>query len=262
MIATIRAELVKLTRPRALVAAGVLAAVFAVLTTLLVFSAAEERPSGAGGRVASIAELSQAGGATQAFATGISFAGLLLFVLFIANMTGEFAQGTFRSLLMRQPHRVKLIVGKLAALMIFVAGFLVVAEAVTWLTSALVAPSQDVSTAQWYSLDGLGEAVQDLGRGLFGAAAWAALATVIAVVARSTPIALGIGIAWAGPIEHITQDSWTGAAKWFPGLLLEAVAADGTDEVGLARALVLGGAFALAALAASLTIFARRDVTT
>jgi hypothetical protein len=108
----------------------------------------------------------------------------------------------------------------------------------------------------------VGEAVQDLGRGLFGAAAWAALATVIAVVARSTPIALGIGIAWAGPIEHITQDSWTGAAKWFPGLLLEAVAADGTDEVGLTRALLLGGAFAAAALVASLTVFSRRDVTT
>ena len=33
----------------------------------------------------------------QAFATGVSFAGLLLFVVMIANMSSEFGQGTIRS---------------------------------------------------------------------------------------------------------------------------------------------------------------------
>ncbi len=262
MIRTVRAELVKLGRPRVLVASGILAAAFAVLTSLLVFTSAEETPSGSGGRLQSLSQLGEAGGATQAFATGVSFAGLLLFVVIIANVASEFTQGTFRSLLMRQPHRLRLLAGKLVALLAFVTAFLVVAEVLTWAVSAVVAPTQDVSTSEWYTAAGFGEALADLGRALFGAAAWITFGTTVAVIARSTPLALGIGIAWAGPIEHITQDSWTGANRWFPGLLLEAVAADGTRDVTLGRALLLGTAFAAAALVASMTVFARRDVTT
>jgi ABC-2 type transport system permease protein len=262
MIATIRAEMVKLTRGRVVVVMGILAAVFAVLTTLLVFMSAENQPSGAGGRVASLGELAQAGGATQAFATGVSFAGLLLFVVFIANISSEFSQGTFRSLLMRQPHRVRLLAGKLTAMLLFIGAFLLMAEVLTWVMSAIVAPSQHVATSQWYSLDGVGEAVVDLGRAMFGATTWAVFGTLIAVIARSTPLALGIGIAWAGPFEHLFQDAWSGAARWFPGLLLEAVAANGTTEVTVGRALAVAAVFAVAALAASVTVFARRDVTT
>jgi ABC-2 type transport system permease protein len=262
MIATVRAELVKLTRPRVVIASGILAAAFAVLTTLLVFSSAKAEPSGAGGRIQSIAQLSEAGGATQAFATGVSFAGLLLFVVIIANVASEFTQGTFRSLLMRQPHRLRLLTGKLLAIVTFVTAFLLVTEVLVWGVSALVAPSQDISTSQWYTASGFTEALADLGRALFGAAAWITFGTTVAVIARSTPLALGIGIAWAGPIEHITVDSWAGANRWFPGLLLEAVAANGTTDVTLGRALLLGTVFTAAALVASLTVFARRDVTT
>lgn len=262
MIATVRAELVKLSRPRVLVASGILAAVFAALTSLLVFTSADATPSGAGGRIQSLTQLGGAGGATQAFATGVSFAGLLLFVVIIANVASEFTQGTFRSLLMRQPHRVRLLGGKLLAILAFVTAFLVVTEVLTWVVSAIVAPTQGVSTSQWYTAAGFGEALADLGRALFGAAAWITFGTTVAVIARSTPLALGIGIAWAGPIEHITQDSWAGANRWFPGLLLEAVAADGTRDVTLGRALFLGTVFATVALVASMAVFHRRDVTT
>jgi hypothetical protein len=163
---------------------------------------------------------------------------------------------------MRQPHRLRLLAGKLLALLAFVTAFLFVTEVLTWVVSAMVAPSQDVATSQWYTAAGFGEALADLARAVFGAAAWMTFGTVIAVIARSTPLALGIGIAWAGPFEHITQDSWSGANRWFPGLLLEAVAADGTNEVTFARAIAVASVFLVAALAASLTIFARRDVTT
>ncbi len=261
MIRTVRAELVKLTRARVLVATGVLAAAFATLTTLLVFLSAKDTPSGRGDRLQSLAELAHAGGATQAFATGVSFAGLLLFVVMIANMSSEFGQGTIRSLLMRQPHRVRLLAGKLAALVIFVAGFLLVSEVLTWVISAVVAPTQDVATSQWYTLSGFGQAGADFGRALFGASAWMLLGTMVAVLVRSTPLALGIGIAWAGPGEHITQNAWSGAGKWFPGLSLEAVASSGTDVVTQGRALLMATIFAVAALVASMTVFSRRDVT-
>lgn len=70
------------------------------------------------GRGATVASLGQAGGATEAFSIGVSGAGILVLVLFIANVAGEFSQGTFRTLLMRQPRRVGLLAGKMAALLV------------------------------------------------------------------------------------------------------------------------------------------------
>ena len=42
---------------------------------------------------------------------------------------------------------------------------------------------------------------------------YAVLATMVAVLLRSVPLALGVGIAWAGPFEHLLQDAWKPARK-------------------------------------------------
>jgi ABC-2 type transport system permease protein len=71
---------------------------------------------------------------------------------------------------------------------------------------------------------GLSSAISDYGVVLVWILGYALLATALAVVVRSVPIALAIGIAWSGPIEHLIQNAWSGAGRWFPGLLLEAFA--------------------------------------
>ena len=83
----------------------------------------------------------------------------------------------------------------------------------------------------------------------------------LAIFVRSIPIALAIGIVWSGPFEHLMQDAWTAASQWFPGLLLESLAAGGTDEVSLGRALTLVAIYVAAAVTAAAVVFARRDVT-
>jgi hypothetical protein len=42
---------------------------------------------------------------------------------------------------------------------------------------------------------------------LFWITGYALLGMTVAVLVRSVPLALGIGIAWAGPVEHIIQDA-------------------------------------------------------
>ncbi len=66
---------------------------------------------------------------------------------------------------------------------------------------------------------------------------------------------------WSGPFEHLLQDAWTAASQWFPGLLLEALAAGGTAEVSTTRALVLVALYVTAAVSAAWIVFARRDIT-
>ena len=55
----------------------------------------------------------------------------------------------------------------------------------------------------------------------------------LAIFVRSIPVALAIGIVWSGPFEHLLEDAWTAAGQWFPGLLLEALAAGGTADVSV-----------------------------
>jgi ABC-type transport system involved in multi-copper enzyme maturation permease subunit len=262
MTRSFRAELLKLRRRRITLAAALGALLFALIATLAVILSAEPaRGSGPPGRGAPpIDSLSGAGGLAESFSTGVSFLGILVLVLFVANFGGEFSQGTFRTLLMRQPHRIGLLAGKMAALALFAAALLALTEVLSIVIALVLAPGQDIATSSWLTLDGAGEAASAYASALLGVTAWATLGATLAVLLRSVPLALGIGVAWAGPFEHITSDVWTNAVQWFPGLLLESWAVGGTDDVSAAHAalmltLYVGAAAVIAALA-----FRRRDL--
>jgi ABC-type transport system involved in multi-copper enzyme maturation permease subunit len=261
MIAAIRAELVKVLRRRVLVITAITTIVFAVGSAAVVLAAADpagERPSGRGVTVES---LSGAGGGTEVFTTAVSFAGTFLFVLFVGVVAVEFSRGTFRTMLMHQPRRLRLLAGKTTALLAFAAAVLAVTEVLTWTAARLLAPTQDVATGQWLSLDSLGQAVADYGSVVFWVSGYALLGTMLAVLVRSVPAALAIGIAWAGPFEHLLQDAWGPAGRYFPGLLLEAFVAGGTSEVSAGRAFLTVAAYVAVAAAVAGTVFSRRDVT-
>jgi ABC-2 type transport system permease protein len=261
MIATIRAELVKVLRRRVLVITAITTIVFAVGSAAIVLASAEPAGRRVSGRGVTVASLSEAGGGTEVFTTAVSFAGTLLFVLFVGVVAVEFSRGTFRTMLMHQPRRLRLLAGKLTALLAFAAAVLAATELLTWIAAKLLAPTQDVATAQWVSADALGQAVADYGSVLFWICGYALLATMLAVLVRSVPVALAIGIAWAGPFEHLLQDAWGPAGRFFPGLLLEAFVAGGTSEVSATRAFLTVAVYVLAAAAIAGTVFERRDVT-
>lgn len=83
---------------------------------------------------------------------------------------------------------------------------------------------------------------------------------ILGVLVRSVPIALGIGVAWAGPVEGLLGDSCGPSAEWFPGLLLAAFTAD-DPVVSTGRALLTLGAYCVVGLAVAGTVLVRRDVT-
>jgi len=261
MIATIRAELVKLLQRRVLVITAVTTAVLSVASAAIVVVSADAAVRQVSGRGVTVESLSNAGGGTDVFTTAVSFAGVFVFVVFIGLFAMEFSRGTFRTMLIYQPRRIRLLAGKLTALLAFSAAVLAAAEIITWVAARFLAPTQDVATGKWVSADALKQAISDYGSVLFWVSGYALLGTALAVVVRSVPLALAIGIAWAGPFEHILQDSWTAAARFFPGLLLEAFVAGGTSEVSADRALVTVAVYLAVAAAIAGTTFARRDVT-
>lgn len=259
MTRIIKAELFRLLRRRTVVLAALGALAFSVVTTLTVFSSAEEtgRPSRTGGTT--LAALADHG--TEAFAVGASFVGFFVFVTFIALVAGEFSGGTFRALSVREPHRLRLIVGKLMGILLVAAGVVAFAELCTFLLSLVVAPRQDVSTSSWFTLDGLVGGLEDYGTAMAGVAGWAIFGTTLAVIFRSAPIALGVGFAWAGPFENIIVDSWQDGYRLFPGQVLGSLIQGGTTELGLGRAVLTATVYVGIAAATALLLVTRRDVT-
>jgi ABC-2 type transport system permease protein len=261
MIATIRAEFVKLLRRRVLIITAATTAVLSVASAAIVLISADAPVRRVSGRGVTVESLSNAGGGTDVFTTAVSFAGVFVFVVFIGLFAMEFSRGTFRTMLMYQPRRIRLLAGKLTALLAFSAAVLAAAELVTWAAARILAPTQDVATGSWVSAGALGQAISDYGSVLFWVSGYALLGTAIAVVVRSVPLSLAIGIAWAGPFEHIVQDAWGAATRFFPGLLLEAFVAGGTSDVSAERALETVAVYLAIAAAIAGTTFARRDVT-
>jgi hypothetical protein len=260
VIATFRAELVKLLRPRIAVFTLAATTLFAVGGTLIILSAVGSRAST--DLPLSTAQLQAAGGGTQAVRAAASYAGWsLLLAVFIATTAAEFGRGTMRTMLMRQPGRLRLLAGKLAATFAFTAAALAAGEALGWVTARLDAPSQQIPTAAWTTSRALGAAISDYGILLTWAAGYLILASAIAVLTRSLPVALGVGIAWFGPIEHIVRDSWTGAPRYLPGLSLESFLARGTTSVTAAHAISISILYLIVAAVAATVSFSRWDVT-
>jgi hypothetical protein len=261
MTRIIHAELIRLLRRRTIVTTVLGAVAFSVVATLALFSSATV--SGAPSRRSgtTLTALAAHGGGTEAFAVGASFVGFFVFVVFIALIATEFAGGTFRALLLRDPHRMRLIVGKLAGILVVAAAMVGLAEAFTFAMSLILAPSRDIGTGNWFSLASAGDALRDYVTVLGGVAGWAVFGTTLAVVFRSVPLALGVGFAWAGPFENIVVDSWQAGYRFFPGQVLASLIRSGTVELGMGRAVLTAAVYTAVAACVALTLVARRDVT-
>ena len=262
MTRAFRAELVKLLRRRVLLGTAAACLVFGMGATSLILAAATPAASAQrGGPVPTVEGLAVAGGGTDLFRVAMAFAGTFVFVVFVGAMAAEFSRGTFRTMLLREPRRVRLLAGKLAAMLAFAAAALALTETLAWATALWRAPGAGVDTSAWTSGAGLGAALTDYGAVLLWVTGYAVLGTTLAVLLRSVPVALGAGIAWAGPVEHIVGDAWAPAGRAFPGLLLETFVAGGSADVSAGRALATVAAYALVAAVAAGAVFARRDIT-
>ena len=247
-----------------ILAALVGAVAFAVVATLTVFSsplvagAADSRRGGA-----TLAALTGAGGGTEAFAVGASFAGFLVFVTFIA-LVGDRVLGRH-------------VPGAAAPRPAPAAGDRRASSPGSWSSPPGSSRSPRSLTFGIVARDGSGEGHLDESSGsrwpasatpaattltvLAGVAGWAVFGTTLAVIFRSAPLALGVGFAWAGPFENIVVDSWNTGYRVFPGQVLGSLIRGGTTELAMGRAVATALVYTGIAAVACLALVVRRDVT-
>ena len=219
------------------------------------------RGSGRDRAATTLASLTGTGGGTEAFAVGASFVGFLVFVTFIALIAGEFSGGTFRALLLRDPHRLRVIVGKLVGDAHRGGRHRRAGRGAHVRALARRRADEGHRDDRVVPASSLGAALTDYVTVFAGVAGWAIFGTTLAVIFRSVPLALGVGFAWAGPFENIVVDSWQTGYRFFPGQVLGSLIRGGTIELGIGRAGLTAALYTAIAAGVTLVLVSRRDVT-
>jgi len=261
VLRSFRSEWLLLNRRRLWVGLGVTTVLFTAVATML--SLSNVRPAARTGGVGLVTEsLHGSGGATAAVVFAVTFSAILVVAAFASSTGNEFARGTLRAALTTQPNRWSLITGKLAARVSVAAILMLSALLVGAVTARTFAPSRNIDTTGWLGTDALGDGIVDYGRLLAFIVVYALIATTIAVLVRSTPIALGIGLLWFGPFENVVGDDRAWAQRWLPGLLLRSVLQpDAPTAIGTATALATLGIYAVICAAVIAAVMSRRDIT-
>lgn len=267
MMSAFRSELILLNRRRMWLISSLVTITFSAVATALLLIGAEPvtgRPDLPGsGEGMPLEVLVGPGGATAAVSWAtFGFGFVILLASFTARIGNEFAAGTFRTALLHNPNRWSLIGGKMAALMIIAVSLIIVGFASGAATAALTAPSQGIDTTGWFGVEALRHTGLDLARTVAWAFGWALIATTLAVMIRSVPVAIGTGVMWFGPVENVIGDGQALAQRWFPGLLLQQVVAPASGSaVSTGTAALTLGAYGLVLAAAVAVFFNRLDVT-
>lgn len=187
-------ELVKLSRPTTVFGFGGTMIGFTLLFTILAFESAGGRNidlDGSGSETfITTAMLSLPEGSIVIVTDMAAFLGIVALALFASNLAGEFNKGTIRMLFVTEPNRFKVLAGKVLALTTFIAAAIAATLAVSIAGGALLADRAGVETAAWRTADGLA-AIGAAFINLTAAALVPALiGATIAVLTRSTTIAV------------------------------------------------------------------------
>lgn len=250
-----RAEWFRLTRPRSIrTALATTALAAAAVTAALLLSLDEAAPAP---RMS--LEFVATAGPQSVTLDALGYGAIVLFAVFTSWAAGGSARGTHRTELLHQPIRGALAVGAFLARWA-VAGLLVLLSvaAGTATTAALAAPL-GLDPGAWATPGMVRALAVDAAVVLGYTAGWGLLGTLLGTAVRSVPLALGLGLAWAGPVENILGDDWGPAARWFPGLLLRGLLVD-SSVVERTTSLVTLGAYAAVCLIV-IGALGRRDVT-
>jgi ABC-2 type transport system permease protein len=261
MFAAFSSEWVKLRRRGVLLWGVGGALLFSVVATVFTIERAQKTLVGFHGhgfRV-TIAQLSQPDGLVHGVVDVSNLVGVVALCLFAGATASEYSQGTLRNLLVRQPHRSKLLSGKFLALVVFIGLAVVLAIAVSAGVAFALGPGRGIHTSAWTSSTGLGDLGQALLHIFLTCVGYGVLGTALAVVLRSPGIAIALGVAWVLPAEAIITAIWSDGNRWLPGQLLSALAHGGNSSTTYSRALLLLILYAAVVAAGTLALFRRRD---
>ena len=261
MIKVLRAEARKLRRPTLALPTLAAAMGLTALTTSLLYLLIDS-PSGNGreGIRVSAKQLSLPDGVVYSFQSAATLLGVIALCVFAAQTAQEYTYGTLRNLLLREPSRMKILLGKYVAMSIFAFLIVLTSAAISIGLSFALATDAKVSTVLWTSLDGKSAIVHALANALLATIGFGTLGMILGLLLRSPITAISIGVIWLLIVENLLSAVVKNADKWLPGMQLGVVAMGGSLSNTYSRALGVAGIYILIGAVLAAVLFKRRDV--
>ena len=255
------AEWRKLRRPTLLLGTLGAVAFFSVLVSSLLFLMIDS-PNGNGDRGVRITRemLSLSNGATYSFSSIGNLLGIIALCVFAAQTAQEYSLGTLRNLLVRQPGRIRLLVGKLTSMKVFAIIMTMVSAVISIGVSYALAGGKDVNTTLWFNSDGRLEIAKTLLNVFISILGFGIIGMVLGILLRSPISSISLGVLWLLIVENIVGAVKASTLQWLPGNQLGTIAVGGTETISYTHALSLSGLYVGVALIIATVLFTRRDV--
>ncbi len=261
MLNVVKAELRKLRRPTLFFGTMGAALFFTGLITSFIYLMIDS-PQGNGDRGRSISRevLALASGSVNGFASVGGFLGIIALCVFAAQTSQEYTYGTLRNLLIRQPGRMKILIGKFISMALFAIAMITIAAVVSIAISYILAPGTEVSTELWFTSDGFEAIFTTFVNVTISVVAFGIVGMVLGLLLRSPISAISFGVLWLLIVENLLIAVKNSLQNWLPGAQLSAIASGGAVDLTYKHALTIGGIYvAVGAIVASV-LFVRRDV--
>jgi ABC-type transport system involved in multi-copper enzyme maturation permease subunit len=213
------------------------------------------------GRQVSREVLNLASGSVYGFASVGGLLGIIALCVFAAQTAQEYTYGTFRNLLVRQPGRIRILLGKLIAMKLFALILVAIAATVSISLSYYLSDRAKVMTALWFTSAGFHAIGQTLLNVTISVIYFGIMGMILGLLLRSPISAISIGVLWILIIENLLGAVKPTFLKWMPGNQFTTIAQGGSPDVSYSHALTLGTLYVLVGAIIATVLFTRRDVS-
>ena len=230
VIRAFRSEMLKFRRWSVLAGAGVMV----VVSTFIAYLTFHQIASGATGPEMTklIASFHTPQGLVSVIGQARSIIIAIALILVSADLAAEWTQGTLRNLLVREPHRLRWLAGKMLAVVLFVLLSMLLTLVISSAFILVLAQGQGIQTAAWTSVEGQRTFLAFFGNEVLCLIGVSALGMLIAVLTRSVAAAVGIGLAYILVLEGIIAMVAPEVSQWFPGRVFNTIVGATVPIVG------------------------------
>ncbi len=264
MIRVFSSEWFKITRPTNVLGWMVPVVLFAFMGTMFNFMDASTNAGqfrGPFGIAPGPEQLAAPDGWIIGIHSASSFIGLIALAIFATNIARDYEKGTIRILLVAEPNRLRLFIGKLLALSSFVVLITAGATVVTMLASLALAPGENIPVDAWLSWQGIRELLIGFANISLATIIWGLIGGILAITTHSAAISISSGVGFLLIFELLIGQFMESAGTKLPATVLGALASGGTFTIEYSTALMLSLAYGAASIIVASLIFIRRDVT-
>lgn len=262
MIKVFKSEWRKLRRPTLFAGTMLASAGLTGLATSLLFLLIDS-PQGNSdrGNVISREILQLPSGLTIGFSNAAGLLGIVALCVFAAQTAQEYTYGTLRNLLVRQPRRMQLLLGKYVSMASFAIVMVILAAVVSMSLAFGLSGKAKVSTEAWVTSDALQEMSKTFGNVLLSVIAFGTVGMILGLLLRSPISAISLGVIWLLIVENILIAVKSSLEKWMPGSLMSNIATGGDTDISYTHSISMVAIYLSISTAISVTLFRRRDVS-